>query len=399
MNRTTEGEYQMQDRTTLSIIQNLMRDYASQTGLAPADAHPWRYLWTDAFAVCNYLELFRQTNDIAYQDLSLWLVDQVHQVLGRYRPDDLRKGWISGLSEEEGKRHPTRGGLRIGKELPERGPGDPSDPKEWDRDGQYYHYLTKWMHALCRVSRVTGEPHYNVWARELAKVAHARFTYTPRLGGRKRMYWKMSTDLTRPLITSMGQHDPLDGYVTYLELQTTATKDFSGAGPDLGAEIADMAKICGGMSLATDDPLGIGGLLSDASRIGQLMVQNGTGYADLLESILEASLLGLDSFARSGTLRMPAEYRLAFRELGFSVGLRGVAGLQQIIREHTEQYRERPNLPSLVEDLMHSIPLADRIEQFWLEPGNRETETWTRHQEINTVMLATSLAPMGFLSV
>ncbi len=34
------------------------------------------------------------------------------------------------------------------------------------------------------------------------------------------MYWKMSIDLKRPLIPSMGQHDPLDGYITYNEIQS-----------------------------------------------------------------------------------------------------------------------------------------------------------------------------------
>ena len=105
------------------------------------------------------------------------------------------------------------------REKPERTrqPGEPLDENlEWDRDGQYFHYLTKWMHALNRVSRVTGDPSYLRWAMELAQAAHARFVYLPPAGGRKRMYWKMSIDLTRPLVPSMGQHDPLDGLVTYM---------------------------------------------------------------------------------------------------------------------------------------------------------------------------------------
>jgi hypothetical protein len=45
------------------------------------------------------------------------------------------------------------------------------------------------------------------------------------------------------------------------------------------------------------------------------------------------------------------------------------------------------------------LPLAGEIEDFWLEGSNRETETWREHREINMVMLATSLAPDGFLSI
>jgi hypothetical protein len=39
------------------------------------------------------------------------------------------------------------------------------------------------------------------------------------------------------------------------------------------------------------------------------------------------------------------------------------------------------------------------IENFWLEPKSRESETWTAHHDINRVMLATSLAPDGFLKI
>ncbi|HJX55592.1 MAG TPA: hypothetical protein VJ350_02035, partial [Methanoregula sp.] len=202
---------------------DIMLVFARLTGLEPAGPHPQRYLWTDAFAVCNYLELFRQTGNIMYRDLALRLVDQVHHTLGRHREDDTRSGWISGLPEREGELHPTLGGLRIGKHDKERAPGEPfNERREWDQDGQYYHYLTKWMHALNQVSRATGDVKYLTWAIELALTVHAAFTFAPGSGARKRMYWKMSTDLTRPLVPSMGQHDPLDGFVTYHELQLTA---------------------------------------------------------------------------------------------------------------------------------------------------------------------------------
>jgi len=90
--------------------------------------------------------------------------------------------------EPEGQRHPTIGGLRIGKEMNERRSDEPLDERlEWDRDGQYFHYLTKWMHALNRLSRIMKKPLYNEWAMELAKTAQARFTYIPNFGRRKRM--------------------------------------------------------------------------------------------------------------------------------------------------------------------------------------------------------------------
>jgi hypothetical protein len=392
----------MNENAASTLAQEIMLDFARLTGLEPASDHPRRYLWTDAFAVCNYLELFRQTNDKTYLDLALRLVDQVHHTLGRHRDDDPRRGWISGLDEQEGERHPTARGLRIGKRLNERKADEPPIERlEWDQDGQYYHYLTKWMHALNRVSKVTGDPTYLRWAIELAEAAHARFTCAPPYGGRKRMYWKMSIDLTYPLVPSMGQHDPLDGFVTYSELQAAATGDFAESSlPDLKNEIANMAGICQGtsVSLATDDPLGIGGLLFDASRIAQLMIQSGFKYESLLETVVGSALLGMDAFTSGNSLGYPAEYRLAFRELGLSIGLNAIENLQKGIEENPSLFR-RESLYRRVEAIRGYVPLRETIEQFWTDSKNRETATWIEHREINMVMLATSLAPGEFLTI
>ncbi len=48
---------------------------------------------------------------------------------------------------------------------------------------------------------------------------------------------------------------------------------------------------------------------------------------------------------------------------------------------------------------MQFVPLSEIIEGFWLEPRNREAITWVAHREINMVMLATSLAPEGYLTL
>ena len=391
----------MNRNSTNAIVQEIMLDFARLTGVVSTDARPHRYLWTDAFAVCNYLELFNLTNDETYRDLGLHLVDQVHHILGRHRDDDTRRGWISGLDNQEGEKHPTIGGLRIGKSLNERSPNDPPDERlEWDQDGQYYHYLTKWMHALNCASQVTGDPTYTRWAIELAQTAHARFTYAPPSGGRKRMYWKMSIDLTYPLVPSMGQHDPLDGFVTYSELHAAAIRNFEESSlPNLQLEIAEMAKICQGIRLATDDPLGIGGLLFDASRIAQLMMKGGLRNSNLLENVVNSAMLEMEAFSKGETLGYPAEYRLAFRELGLSIGLSAVENLLRWIEENPDLFSQNGSLQRRVEELMEYVPLKERIEQFWIDDKNRQASTWIEHREINMVMLTTSLAPSRFLMI
>jgi hypothetical protein len=303
------------------------------------------------------------------------------------------------LDEEKGEKHPTRGGLRIGKELRERGPDEPyHEHLEWERDGQYFHYLTKWMHALDCLARVTRDSVYNQWAVELGKTVHSRFTYTPWGGGPKRMYWKMSIDLSYPLVPSMGQHDPLDGLITYQQLQATAVKlGAPHAGTPLETEIAEMTAMCEGMTWTTDDPLGIGGLLSDAWRLAQLMIIAKLRESDRLVSLLRDAELGLEAVARSHSLQASADYRLAFRELGLSIGLHAIVKMQRTIQQHPENFFNQQELDASLSKLVRFLPLKELIERFWLEPINQQSHSWTGHRDINSVMLATSLAPDGYL--
>jgi hypothetical protein len=370
------------------LSQTLMDEFAAATGVLGISP-PRRYLWTDAFAVCNYLGLHRRTGEDRYLTLARRLVDQVHHVLGRHRVDDPRRGWISGLPAEEGEKHPTRGGLRIGKTLNERGPDQPLDSQlEWERDGQYFHYLAKWMHALCRMGLETGEHRYQQWAVELAANAHAAFARELFPGGPKRIVWKMSIDLSRPLISSSGQHDPLDGLIACLELQTTQGCEAEETS-NLTAAIADMSEMCANGDWATEDALGIGGLLDDATRLAQLVFERGVERHEMLRQLLVSAEISLQEFIRSSLLRRPAEHRLAFRELGLSIGLHGVQRITQLAARDRE-------LAAIGARLLKFQPLAEQIPVFWSNPDHQLSSTWTDHRDINTVMLATSLAPESY---
>jgi hypothetical protein len=354
----------------------LMLAFAARTGLRGASS-PRRYLWTDAFAVTNFFGLAAVTGDEQYAELALRLIDDVHRVLGRHRPDDRRTGWLSGLADDEARQHPTRGGLRIGKPLPERGVAERRDERaEWDRDGQYFHYLTKWMHALDQAARATAEPRFNDWARELADVAHAAFV---RHGeGQLQIAWKMSIDLSRRLVRAMGMHDPLDGLVTAAELDATA-RLLAGGEPRLSRAAEDYAAMVEEGVLPTADPLGIGGLLMDAARVAQLVERSDLMHGELLDALLGAAHTGLFHCLRSGELARPAGARLAFRELGLAIGLRACA------------------LVGCAGPLEPYLSLAETLASFWVEPRRRDDAAWREHQDINEVMLATCLAPEGFV--
>ena len=204
------------------IAARLMLEFATRTGL-------FRKLKVrvDIFGPMHsqsatFLSFSRAQVNQKYREYAIRLIDQVHQVLGRYRDDDVRHGWISGLDEETGRRHPTIAGLRIGKPLKERQNAEPFDERlEWDRDGQYFHYLTKWMHALCQTAIIANKSEYARWAGELASAAFQGFGCASKStgGGLIGIYWKMSTDLSRPLVSAMGLHDVVDGLITFREVE------------------------------------------------------------------------------------------------------------------------------------------------------------------------------------
>lgn len=193
--------------TKIATFQELMEKvygpYNGDWKPAPFEEGKSRYLWTDAYGVCNYLTLYKETGQNEFLNQAKILIVTVHNALGRTRDGSKRLG----NSTDD---HPLNGGLRIGK---------PSDEgSDMSHDGQYYHYLTKWMFALNRMSLVSNEPQYNRWAIELAQAIHAKFCTSDKL----RMYWKMSIDLSHPLVPSEGGLDTYDGLTMYMLLQGTA---------------------------------------------------------------------------------------------------------------------------------------------------------------------------------
>ncbi len=368
----------------------LMTAFGERTGLT-SGAPPRRYLWTDAFAVCNYLGLHRRTGAGRWRDDARALIDQVHRTLGRHRPDDPRTGWISGLSESEGSAHPTARGLRIGKPLPERRASERADARvDWERDGQYYHYLTRWMHALDRAAAALGDAELRRLGVELATAAHPAFAHGA--AGERRLYWKMSIDLARPVVASAGEHDPLDGLIAAAAL--AAHEEGAGAAP-LRAAVRELAGMCAGRGWATTDTLGLGLLATDALSLAEPALAPLVPER-LFGRVLRDAARSLDLVALTGYLDGPAEDRLAFRELGLSLGLAAVERLDE--RRRAGGLPAAPDAEAALDRLLRHAPLRDRIESFWLDPGHQASGGWREHEDINAVMLATSLLPDGYLA-
>jgi hypothetical protein len=193
----------------------------------------------------------------------------------------------------------------------------------------------------------------------------------------------------------MGQHDPLDGFITYNELQATAPREAEW--PSLKEEIADLASFYEDYWI-TDDPLGIGELLSNAYKVSQLIRKGYWNRIDLLLRILNDVYISLEAFLKKEFTILQAEERLAFRELGLSIGLKSLDRLWKIIKE-VPILNENEEVLLIVKVLRSYTTLAKDIEEFWLKPENRSVETWIEHIDINEVMLATSLIPDGYLEI
>ncbi len=374
----------------IAIARHLLDDFLKRTGIKdPAADSSRRYLWTDAFAVQGCFALSHLLKDAEYHQQALRLIHRVHHVLGKHRADDQREGWISGLPDKEAEKHPTAGGLRIGKELPERPAREPVNQRlDWERDGQYFHYLTRWFHALLQACYETEDKQYAAWACELMK-ASARFIRKDK--GIIRMYWKMNIDLTEAVVRSMGAHDPLEGLVCVASAMEVSPECIT----DLGELEQDLKALCRDQDWYSSDPLGIGALLLNTARAAELVMTGKTLPPSIRpEYLFGDSMAGLNFYATQGYDSFSsAANRLAFRECGLTLGVRVLYGLRQRYQHLDIDFGA----------LKPMVPLVDEIESFWMQHMNQKAASWTEHHDINAVTLACSLLarqyPAAFCAV
>jgi len=251
-----------------------------------------RYLWTDAFGVCNFISLARETGLAHYLDQADALIGNVHTILGRDRIGNR----LPNATDEE----PLKGGLRIGKVHDEDHP---------DGDGQYFHYLTKWAFALNCMSVARNDEKYNLLAVQLIKAIHPRFV-SLRSTARPRISWKMSVDLSRPMVPSEGNLDPMDGFVTYRLVQQVR-----GDESVLREEIEEMKRIVDAkwQRYASDDPLDLG---------EALWIAHWYPTEAWAAHIARRSMQAIDYLFTASLFKLPHSRRLAFREFGTALGLR-----------------------------------------------------------------------------
>ncbi|KAH0846944.1 hypothetical protein FOPE_12048 [Fonsecaea pedrosoi] len=259
-----------------------------------AEGHRGRYLWTDGFAVVNFLTLHQLTNEDRYLTFAKNLITTVHNILGYTRNGKSR---LPGATDE----YPLKGGLRIGKH----------DESGEDGDGQYFHYLTVWMFALNRTSVVSGDRWYNDQAITMAQAILPHFMSNTE-SHRPRMFWKLSTDLSQPLVLTEGNLDPLDGYVTYQLLQSTNPED-----PEILSDEVSLFKRIVDKKLrdyTSADTLDLGMTLWTAHWC--------TPEEEWATHLTSRAIGCVKQLLENDYFDQPVDRRLAFREFGTALGLK-----------------------------------------------------------------------------
>ena len=228
------------------------------------------------------------------------LVDQVHHTLGRHRPDDPRQRLDQrSRRSRRASAIPPRGGLRIGKEharagaaraaatAPGVGPRRPVLPLPHPLDAR----------APPRAARRRATPPTTAGR---ASWRRPRTPASPIAGaaGPARMVWKMSVDLCRPLVPTMGHHDPLDALVTYLELQTAPLPGDGDAGPDLGARSPAPPR-CAPARAGRPTTRSGSAACADAAWLAEIVLRRGADHRPLLRGLLVNAVASLRSEVRA----------------------------------------------------------------------------------------------------
>lgn len=208
-----------------------------------------RYLWTDAFGVLSYVsiaERYKLEGNSGeaekYKRAANMLVDVVHQTLGSPRSEKSEDHMTKDASSPTGYV-----GLRIGKVDSRR-----VTDYGMSYDGQYWHYVDKWLLALARSGHVS----------EGIQIAKSCFPYFFDDGGDGTGWgggirWKLSVDASAPpsLQRARASDDTLVALIVFSILEAHRVPSDA----SLKDEINQLnVALQGYRPRVTDDPLGWG---------------------------------------------------------------------------------------------------------------------------------------------
>jgi hypothetical protein len=247
----------------------------------------------------------------------------------------------------------------------------------------------------------TGDPAFNDSAISLARAVHPNF-FVDRDSSSPRMVWKISMDMSRILVHSEGNLDPIDGYVVFKTLAAA-----SGKADTLKDEIEDYAKVMQrkGQYFASEDMLDLGmsswtshwmrGKEEWATVLAKRCARQLREYTRIhtqyrissyrtnsriassrshrLARIVSLTVYAEDMF-KSGYNDMPARYRLAFREYGACLGIQCLEPDEYLLRKKDEVVAFWEKYRETHDDLR---PITEVMRAAALIPGGEYCEAWS----------------------
>jgi len=204
----------------------------------------------------------------------------------------------------------------------------------------------------------------------------------------------MDISLERVLVPTQGLHDPLDALVTYFELSAGSKRRSE---HKLTREIQETRAMVAVSPLQTRDELGVGALLTSLYRLSLGIKHSNDHHQEgiILARLIATSNTSLHAYMGINRLEETANSRLAFRELGLAIGLKALELTSNL--QIGERNQLNDGTKDAFEQLLEYLPIQSRIVNFWSQAKNRTCRSWTDHADINTVMLATALSPLGYL--
>ena len=233
--------------------------------------------------------------------------------------------------------------------------------------------------ALNRFSIISGEIEYNDMAISMAESILAKFM-TGTSATRPRIFWKMSMDLSRPLVASEGNLDPIDGYLTYKLLRSTHGVDSS----IIGKETVLLKKIVDSKvdDYDSSDALDIGMTLWTAHWFNP--------EEEWARRLTRRALACLKVLIQNKRFDGSTARRLAFREFGTALGVNSVV-MGKTVEEGL--YREDELVDAEVRKLPDQICAAWEQASLVPTPTQEMQGRMAELMPITAVVYASTLIP------
>ena len=385
------------------------------------------YLWTSSYGLLRMLFLYRK-NSIEKEEIEEF-IKRVHSVLGKnaFTNEKLSKEikykleWLKDYDIEISEvfkedEDPLFGSLRIGKYEQQNG----------EEPGIYLHYTTKWIYALIKASQILQNEIYLFQACNIMLTMSEKNVFP---GTNNKYPRKMNQKLQEPLEMSEISHDPLDVFISIINLIISINKNIMNIKPDkdkkeeekinkvrdiyvrllIKALEKNIPRIIeynkNPKSLITNDILGIGFLLTSCYKIRIILNKQRSKMLDTIFSKMSFkknkfiklinSLYQNLLFVSENCMSEYCNFKKneanddAYRWFGISIGLRAIKMLEQKFLKKSKNKEEMELIKKLSDFYILRNDIHNNYNTTSFRRGNLK-----EHKDISIVTFLYSKNPI-----